>query len=91
MLDLPVVCQKSIAGSCGAPMVEVEQSAEPLAAFDRCVPIGGSHGLLDEREQPVAMVARIEPDPTHIAAKATKIETKSRRPRAGSRRWVLIR
>jgi hypothetical protein len=45
-----VVCQKSIAGSCGAPVVEVEQSAEPLAAFDRRIPIGGSHRLLGGRE-----------------------------------------
>jgi hypothetical protein len=50
----PVVCQKSIASSCGAPVVEVEQSAEPLAAFDRRVLIDGSHRLLDGREQPIA-------------------------------------
>jgi len=31
----PVMCQKSIASSCGAPVVEVEQSAQPLAALDR--------------------------------------------------------
>jgi hypothetical protein len=30
-----VVCQKLIAGSYGAPVVEVEESAQPLAALDR--------------------------------------------------------
>jgi hypothetical protein len=48
------VCQKSIAGSCGAPVLEVEQSAEPLAAFDWPVPIDGSHRLLGGHQQPVA-------------------------------------
>lgn len=29
-----VVCQKSIAGSCSAPIVELEESAQPFPALD---------------------------------------------------------
>lgn len=50
---VPVVCQKSIAGSCGSPAVEVEQSAESLAALDRRVAVGWSHCLFGWREQAV--------------------------------------
>src|SRR5882672_607382 len=50
----PVMCQMSIASSCSATIVEVEQSAEPLAALDRRIAVGRSHRLLGRHEQPVA-------------------------------------
>jgi hypothetical protein len=31
----PVVCQKSIASSCGGPVVEVEQPSQPFETLDR--------------------------------------------------------
>ena len=49
-----VLCQMSIASSCSATKVEVEQSAEPLAALDRRIAVGRSHRLLAQHEQPVA-------------------------------------
>jgi len=48
------MCQMSIASSCSATIVEVEQSAEPLAALDRRIAVGRSHRLLGRHEQPVA-------------------------------------
>jgi hypothetical protein len=39
------MCQKWIAHSRGAPVVEVEQSAKPFAALNRCVAVGRSHRL----------------------------------------------
>jgi hypothetical protein len=44
----------SIASSCSATIVEVEQSAEPLPALDRRIAVGRSHRLLRRDEQPVA-------------------------------------
>src|SRR5215475_11011520 len=38
-----VVCQKWIADSYGAPVVEVEQPAKPFAALNRRVAVGWSH------------------------------------------------
>ena len=40
-----VVCQKSIASSCGTPVVEFYRPAQWLAALDRRVPVGRSHRL----------------------------------------------
>ena len=48
------MCQMSIASSCSATIVEVEQSAEPLAALDRRITVGRSRRLLGRYEQPVA-------------------------------------
>ncbi len=51
-LDL-VVCQKWIADSCRAPVVEVEQPAQPFEALDRGVAVGRSHHLFGWCKQPV--------------------------------------
>jgi hypothetical protein len=40
-----VVCQKSIASSCGTPVVEFDRPAQWPAAPDRRVPVGRSHRL----------------------------------------------
>jgi len=51
-----VVCHKWIAG-CGAPVVEVEQSAQPLAVLNRRVSVGG---CIEEASSTTSGSARFE-------------------------------
>src|SRR5258705_4739977 len=53
-----VLCQLSIASSCSATIVEVEQSAEPLPALDQRIAVGRSHPLLGHAVAPTQASVR---------------------------------
>lgn len=48
------MCQISNARTCSTAVVEVEESVEPLVAFDGLVAVGRSKGPRGRHEQPVA-------------------------------------